>query len=275
MAAKAASTRSPVIRTCGNGSVSRACSHIRVSSRPSSELAETPHGELGETRLVRRARSALDDGARLVGARRGEKQGDVPAHVQKAHRQRDLVASDVWESSPVPAREDELERSVDARTEVEPAREPLCDLAHRGERRARPRTGLGDGVLDECGADFRRPPRSDVCAIEREHFRGVGRVDQEERGSVRDVVAEELRGLVPVRRAPGGVEERDVVRIHQLLRRCSGELAEPSREHGAPQRVLERLTGAEVGRERKRTHHLGGADRLLTCWILRGHVRIL
>ena len=33
MAVNAASTRSPAIRTCGNGSLSSACSHIRVSSR--------------------------------------------------------------------------------------------------------------------------------------------------------------------------------------------------------------------------------------------------
>ena len=32
MAMKAASTRSPAIRTCGNGSLSSACSHIRASS---------------------------------------------------------------------------------------------------------------------------------------------------------------------------------------------------------------------------------------------------
>ena len=87
---------------------------------------------------------------------------------------------------------------------------------------------------------------------------------------MRDVVAEQLRGLVPVRRAPGGVEERDVVRVRELLRRCTGELAEPYGEHGAPQRVLERLTGAEVGREREGTDNLGGADRLLA---LRDHPR--
>ena len=49
----------------------------------------------------------------------------------------------------------------------------------------------------------------------------------------------------------------------ELLRRCTGELAESDREHGAAQRVLERLTGAEVGREREGADHLGGADRLL------------
>ena len=96
--------------------------------------------------------------------------------------------------------------------------------------------------------------------VERQDFRGLGRVDEEERGSVRDVVAEQLRRLVPVRRTPGGVEKRDVVRVRELLRRCSGELAQPDREHRAAQRVLERLPGAEVGRERKGTDHLRGAD---------------
>ncbi len=78
-----------------------------------------------------------------------------------------------------------------------------------------------------------------------------------------DVVAEQLRRLVPVRRAPRGVEERDVVRVRELLLRCPGELAEPDREHGAPHRVLERLPRAEIGRERQRADDLRGADRLL------------
>ena len=78
-----------------------------------------------------------------------------------------------------------------------------------------------------------------------------------------DVVAEQLRRLVPVRRAAGGVEERDVVGIRELLLRGSGELAEPDREHGAPHRVLERLSRTEIGGERQRADDLRGADRLL------------
>ena len=163
----------------------------------------------------------------------------------------------------VPAREDVLQRCLDARAEVEPPREPLRDLAHRRERVARPRAGVGDRLLDQRGADLRRPARPDVSPVEREHLRRVGRVDEEERGPVRDVVAVEQRRLVPVRRAPGGVKERDVVRVRELPRRRSGELAEPDGEHGRAQRVLERLPGAEVGREREGTNHLGGADRLL------------
>ena len=106
-------------------------------------------------------------------------------------------------------------------------------------------------------------PDPDVGPVEREHLRRVGRVDEVEGGSVRDVVAVQLRRLVPVRRAPGGVEERDVVGVRELLRRRSGELAETDREHGGAQRVLERLPGAEVGREREGADHLGGADRPL------------
>ena len=63
--------------------------------------------------------------------------------------------------------------------------------------------------------------------VEREHLRGVGRVDEEERGSVRDVVAEDLRRLVAVRRTAGGVQERDVVRVGELLRGRAG--SSPSR----------------------------------------------
>ena len=59
------------------------------------------------------------------------------------------------------------------------------------------------------------------------------------------------------------MEERDVVRVDEILRRRPGELAEPHREHGGAQRVLERLAHAEVRRERERADDLGGADRLL------------
>ena len=78
-----------------------------------------------------------------------------------------------------------------------------------------------------------------------------------------DVVVVHLHRLVPVRRAAGRVQERDVVRVSELLRRRSGELAETDREHGRAQRMLERLPGAEVGREREGTDDLGSADRLL------------
>jgi hypothetical protein len=50
---------------------------------------------------------------------------------------------------------------------------------------------------------------------------------------VRDVVVVELRRLVPVRGTPGGVEERDVIRVREFPRRGSGKLAEADREHGS------------------------------------------
>ena len=93
-------------------------------------------------------------------------------------------------------------------------------------------------------------PDPDVGLVEGKDLRGVGGVDEVERGSVRDVVAVQLRRLVPVGRAPGGVEERNVVGVRELLSRCPGKLAEADRQHGSAQRVLERLSGAEVGRER-------------------------
>ena len=58
---------------------------------------------------------------------------------------------------------------------------------------------------------------------------------------MRDVVAEQLRGLVPVRGAAGGVQQGDVVGVRELLGRRTGELAEADREHGRAHRVLERL----------------------------------
>ena len=132
----------------------------------------------------------------------------------------------------------------------------------------RPGAGVRDRILDHRRAHVRAATRSDVASVEREDLRGVGRVDEEERRPVRDVVAEELRRLVAVRRAPRRVEERDVVRVREFLCRRSGELTETHREHRAAQRVLERLSGAEVGRERECTDDFGRTDRLLA----RSHV---
>src|SRR6185437_15227293 len=78
-----------------------------------------------------------------------------------------------------------------------------------------------------------------------------------------DVIAEELRGLVPVRRAARRVEQRDVIRVRELLAGGAGELAEPDGKHGAAQRVLERLPRAEVRGDGQGGHHLGEADGLL------------
>ena len=80
---------------------------------------------------------------------------------------------------------------------------------------------------------------------------------------MRDIVVVDLNRLVPVRRAAGRVQQCDVVGFRELLVGCSRQLAEAHREDGSTQRMLERLPGAEVGRERKRADHLGGADRLL------------
>ena len=59
------------------------------------------------------------------------------------------------------------------------------------------------------------------------------------------------------------VEERDPVRVREVLGRCAGELTKPHREHRAAQGMLERLPRAEVGRERERADHLGRAKRAL------------
>ena len=59
------------------------------------------------------------------------------------------------------------------------------------------------------------------------------------------------------------MKERDVVGVHELLCRCPGELPQTDREQGGAQGVLERLPGAEVGRQRERSDHLGSANRSL------------
>ena len=78
---------------------------------------------------------------------------------------------------------------------------------------------------------------------------------------MRDVIAVELRRLVTVRCASRSVEQRDVVRVDELLRGRAGELSQTDREHGGAQGVLERLSGTEVCREREGADDLGRADR--------------
>ena len=79
------------------------------------------------------------------------------------------------------------------------------------------------------------------------------------------------------------MQKRDVVRVEELLRGRSGELAQTDGQHGRAQGVLQRLPGAEVGGERQGADHLGSTDRLLACrqyscdrsGILRRHVDTL
>ena len=102
-----------------------------------------------------------------------------------------------------------------------------------------------------------------MLPVEGEHRVAVGGVDQEERGPVADVVAEKLSRLVAVRRAAGRVQQRDVVGVGALGVRGPGERAEADGKDRRAQRVLERLAGAEIGRERQHRHQLGRAHRLL------------
>ena len=123
---------------------------------------------------------------------------------------------------------------------------------------------MGDGLLDHAR---RGPPACDreptFDLREREHLRGVARVDEANaaRGTMSSPYS--CAASCPFDVQPDGVKERDVVRVDELLRRCSGELAETDCEHGGAHRVLERLPGTEVGRERECTNHLGSADRPL------------
>ena len=147
-------------------------------------------GELGEPRVVRGARSTLDDGARLVGARGGEEQGDVPRHVQETHRQRDRVAA---RRPGIPVRP-----SARRRTRAPPG----CPRRGRASRRtaAPPRTSSRtrrgpsgrrwrSASSISLRAHLRAAADPDVGFVERKDLRGVGRVDEVEGGSVRDVVA--------------------------------------------------------------------------------------
>jgi hypothetical protein len=95
---------------------------------------------------------------------------------------------------------------------------------------------------------------------ERANLVGVASVDECELGARLDVVPEQLFLLGRVRRAAVGVQQGDVVGVHQLRWREPRELAEADRENRRPERVLERLTGAQIGRYRHRADHLSGTD---------------
>ena len=171
--------------------------------QPGEDVVEVARGELGQARLVGRARSTLDHRARLLRSGGGEKDGDIPRHVQEAHRQRDRVAADeTRESEPVPALEDVLERRLGPRAEAEPPGETLRHLAVHRQRLAGHRKAVGDGLLDHDGAQLRGATEADVRPEEREDLCGVARVHERERGPGHDVVAIQLRGLVSVPGAP-------------------------------------------------------------------------
>ena len=260
IAMNAASTLSPAIPIWGNGSPP---SPAPTSAyRPARRAARRScPAEFGEPGLVGRARSTRDDGARFVGPG-AERKTEMSLATCRSRIGNGIASPRRARESPsVPAREDVLERRLDARAEAQPAGEALRHLTVHRERMTSDREAVLDGLLDHRGAELGGATEADVRPEERKHFCGVAQVDERERGARHDVVAVELRGLVPVRRAPRGVKERDVEGVDELLRRRSGELAQANREHRAAHRMLERLSGAEVGRERQGADDLGGANR--------------
>ena len=264
MATKAASTRSPAIRICGNGSISSACSQILVSSISARIASRCCRASSGEPRVVRGARAVLDDEAGFFRPGGREEHRDVAGDVEDPHRQRDrLAARHSGEAVPVPALEHVSERCLGSLAEAEPGGEALCHLAVHCERLASHVEPVQDRLLDHHGAFLVVSMETDARLEELDDLAHVARVDERERCPRRDVVAVQLGGLVAVRRAAGGVEERGVVGVDELLLRRACELTEPYRDHGGTQRVLERLTGAEVGREREGADDLRRANRLL------------
>ena len=145
--AKPASIASPWSQTGGEGSIASAYSHIRESSSSPSIVVEVRDRELCQARLIGGAGALLEHRTRALGAGGGEEQRGVLGDVQQADRHRDLLAGDGRKAEPVPAREDVLERLLDARAQAEPGGEPLRDLAHRFQRFARPGAGFGDRLL--------------------------------------------------------------------------------------------------------------------------------
>ena len=176
---------SPGIQTCGNGSISSTCSHIRVSSssaRISSKFRRASSASRGSYAApVRRSMTP-----RASTGPAAERKREMSRPTCKRRIGNGIASPrDVREPPSVPAREHELQRSLDARAEVEPPRETLRDLAHRRKRIAGARAGVGDRVLDECGADLRWAACPDVRPVERKHLRRAGRIDEVEGGTVR------------------------------------------------------------------------------------------
>ena len=166
---------------------------------------------------------------------------------------------------------------IDAGAEAEPPGEALRDLAVQGERRARDLERVLERVGDHRLTNLRRSSLSHDILEERCDLFGVAPVDECELGARLDVVPEELRLLGRVRRAAERVQQRDVVRVHEVRRRELGELSEADGEDRRPERVLEGLTGAQIGRDRHRADHLRSADGRFalggSCCRRRGRVR--
>ena len=148
--------------------------------------------------------------------------------------------------------------------QAEPPGEPLRHLAHLRERLARPRRRALDRHLDHLRAHLRRSAEPDVGSIELDHLCRVGRVDEIEGGPVRDVVAEQLRRLMSVRRAAGGVKQRDVVGVRQLLARTRRRVprgGRRARRCASRARVAARSRGRWRSRARRRPPPRGSAAR--------------
>jgi hypothetical protein len=159
--------------------------------------------------------------------------------VEQACGEGDVLPGDPGrEPVPVPALEDERQRLQDPGTEAQPAGEPLRDLAVQREGRLGQRERVGQSLRDHLVADLGRPAGADPRRQEGADLLGVPRVDERERRPRRDVVAVQLGRLGPVGGAAEGVQQRDVVRVDELRRRHTGELAEAHGEDRGAQRLL-------------------------------------
>ena len=252
-------------RSAADGSPSSACSQSASSSSSGEQLVEVPHRQLGEARVVGGARSALDDGARASAPARREEQRDVSGHVQESGRERDRLARR--------RRETRARPSARTRTRAQPRcpgsrpSQPAnrCATSQSSRMPRGPSARVRERLLDHRGADLGRPPDPDVGPVERERPPPArsGRRGRTRPGG--DVVAEELRRLVPVRGAAGGVQERDVVGVRELLartrpasspRRTASTAVRSACSSGWP---VPRSVASDSARD-----HLGCADRLLS-----------
>ena len=179
--------------------------------------------------------------------------------------QRDRLAGDAGrEPVAVPALEDERQRLQRAGAEAQPAREPLRDLAVQREGRLGERERVGERLRDHLLADLRRPAGADVLDEEGRDLVEVAGVDERERRPRHDVVAVQLRRLGRVRGAAEGVQQRDVVRVAELLRGRAREVAQPDgedRRSAARARAAARCPGRSRATRRRPPRRRGSGAR--------------
>jgi hypothetical protein len=233
----------------------------RLGVQPPEQLARVRSEERRELRVVGTACAAPHGRRRLVESDRGLVDARVPRHVEEPRRDRNGVAAcSGREALAVPALERAAERVLDALGEGEPCRELTGDLAVHGEHPPHHRTARRQHSGGHHRTQHRRSAVAGAGPGEAGDVVEPRDVDDGELDPRPDVVAVHRGHLVRVRRASGRVHQRGVVRGGELGLGHAREPSEPDGEDRRPERVLERLAGAKICRQRERADQLDRPD---------------